>query len=458
LLLTRDKSFYQTLARLAIPIALQNLLTFAISFAGNLMVGSLGDVAISGVYMGNQPQTFLMMFVGGTNGALLILASQYWGKNDVGSIKKVVSIGAVFTIVPSMLFSLVSVLFSTQIIGIFTSDAFVITEGADYLRITGLSYALFAVSQLMIAAMRGVETAKIGMYISFSALMVNVALNYALILGNFGFPALGVKGAAIATLVSRLVELTVAAAYLFAFDKKLNMKIRDFLRFDRLLLRDFIRYGLPIVGGNVVWSVNMMASSAILGRFDSEIIAAASVSGMLAGLISIWMDGLSASVGVITGKTVGAGLYDKMKEYAKTVQVIFLFIGLCSGLVIYLLRWPFTSLYNITENAAMFSVQFICVLAVTTVGTCYQASCLFGLVKSGGDVSFVFKNDMIFVFGVVLPSAIVASLLGAPPWVVFACLKIDQILKCFVAVVKINSFNWMKNLTRDSGLTAPADL
>ena len=450
MLLTRDKTFYQTLARLAIPIALQNLLSFAIGFAGNLMVGSLGDVAISGVYMGNQPQTFLMMLVGGTNGALLILSSQYWGRNDVKSIKKVISIGSVFTIAPSILFSIVSVVFSTQIVGIFTRDAQVIAEGAGYLHIAGMSYVLFAVSQLLISAMRSVETAKVGMYISFSALFVNVVLNYALILGRLGFPALGIKGAAIATLISRMVELVIAAVYLFMIDKKLNMKLRDFLHFDRLLLRDFVRYGLPMVGGNVVWSVNMMVSSAILGRFDAGVISAASVSGMLSSLISIWMDGLAASVGVITGKTVGAGLYEKMKEYAKTVQVIFVFIGVCSGLIIFLLRWPFISLYNITENARFFSAQFISVIAVSTVGTCYQASCLFGLVKSGGDVSFVFKNDAIFVFGVVLPSAIVATLLGAPPWIVFACLKCDQILKCAVAYIKINSFNWMKNLTRDT--------
>ena len=454
MLMTRDKSFYQTLMRLAIPIALQSLLSYAISFAGNLMVGKLGDVAISGVYMGGQPQSFLMMYVGGTNGALLILASQYWGRNDVASIRKVISVGAVFTIAPSILFTLASVLFPAQIIGLFTPDAAVVAEGAAYLRIVGWSYVLFAASQLLISAMRGVETAKIGMYISFSALIVNVLLSYVFIFGFLGVPAMGTRGAALATLVSRMVELVVAFIYVFAFDKKLNIKIRDFLLFDKILLRDFIRYGLPIIGGNFVWSVNMMASTAILGRFDSEVIAAASVSGMLASLMMIWMDGLASAVGVITGKTVGAGLYDRMKEYAKTVQVIFISMGVFSGILIYFLKWPFISLYNITDYARLYSAQFINVLAVTTVGSCYQASCLFGLVKSGGDVSFVFKNDTIFVFGVVLPSAIIAALLGAPPWIVFACLKSDQIFKCVVAFVKINSFNWMKNLTRDNASIA----
>ena len=448
MLFTRDKSFYRSLIRLAVPIALQNLLTYAINLAGNIMVGSLGDNAISGVFMGNQTNTLVVMFVGGTTGALLLLASQYWGINDRASIKKVVSIGSMFALAPCALLTLVCLLLPYQIIGLFTQDAGVIAEGAAYLRIVAFSYIPFAMSQTLIAAMRGVETAKIGMYISFAALCVNVSLNYVLIFGKFGFPAIGVRGAAIATVISRFVELGVAFVYVFAVDKKLVIKLKDFFQFDKVLLRDFVRYGLPIIGGNVVWSVNMLASSAILGRFDAEVIASASVAGTLSGLIAIWMNGLSAAVGVITGKTVGAGQYESMKEYAKTVQIIFVFVGIISGAVIFLMRDLFITFYNISDSARLYTAQFINVLAITTAGTCYQATCLFGLVKSGGDVSFVFKNDTIFVFGVVLPSALIAAAVGAQPWIVFTCLKCDQVLKCAVAVVKINSYNWMKNLTR----------
>ena len=225
------------------------------------------------------------------------------------------------------------------------------------------------------------------------------------------------------------------------------------MKTDRQLLKDFIRYGLPVIGGQVVWSANMMANSMILGRYSAGVIAATSITGMLHNLIYVWMNGLSSAVGILTGKTVGAGQYEKMKEYAKTVQVIFLIVGLLSGAAVFLARDGFISLYNASPEAQEYSRQFINVISVTIIGTCYQAACLFGLVKSGGDISFVFKNDTIFVFGVVIPSALIAMWLGAPPWVVFACLKCDQILKCFVAVVKINRFNWMKNLTRDTQKT-----
>lgn len=449
-LFTRDRSFYRTLIALAIPISLQNLITFAVGFADNLMIGRLGDNAISGVYVGGQVQAVVQMFIGGVEGAILILAAQYWGKKDTESIRRVVSIGVKLAAGVGFLFSLFTVLFPGFIIGLFTKEAGVIAEGTVYLQIVGFTYLFFSISQVMIAAMRSVETAKIGLYISIMALVVNVGLNYILIFGKLGLPTMGVKGAAIATLISRVLEMAVSMGYAFIVDKKLKLKFQDLLHTDRQLLRDFIRYGLPIIGGQVVWSVNMLMNTKIMGVYSAGVMAAVSITGMLHNLIYVWMNGLSSAVGIITGKTVGAGQYEKMKEYARTVQMIFLFVGLLSGGLVLLCRDGFVGLYDVTPEALSYSKQFINVISVTIVGTCYQAACLFGLVKSGGDISFVFKNDTIFVFLVVLPSAIICQLLGAPAWVVFAALKCDQILKCFVAVVKINRFNWMKNLTRDS--------
>lgn len=447
---TKDRSFYKTLFALAVPISLQNLITFAVNFADNLMIGSLGDDAISGVYVANQLQTVVQMFVAGIEGAILILAAQYWGKRDSSSIRKVVSVGMKFALGVGLLATLSAVLFPEWIIRAFTQEPGVIREGAAYVQIVGFTYLFFSVSQVMIAAMRSVETAKIGLYISCMALVVNVGLNYVLIFGHLGFPAMGVRGAAIATLISRILEMCVSTGYVFFVDKKLRFTVWDLLHTDRQLLWDFVRYGLPIIGGQVVWAVNSLANTKILGCYSAGVIAATSITGMLHNLVYVWMNGMSSAVGIITGKTVGAGLYDKMKEYAKTVQVIFLIVGLVSGAAVFLARDGFISLYNASPEAQEYSRQFINVISVTIIGTCYQAACLFGLVKSGGDISFVFKNDTIFVFLVVLPSSLLAMWLGAPPWVVFACLKCDQIFKCFVALVKINRYNWMKNLTRDA--------
>ncbi len=449
-ILTKEKSFYKDLVFLAIPVALQNLITFLVTFADNLMVSPLGDAAVSGVYMGGQVQTLLQMITAGTDGAILIIAAQYWGKKDTDSIKKIASIGLHFSLCAGAVLTVLCAVFPEQIVGIFTNEEQVIKSGAQYLFIVCFSYPFFCITQSLISTLRSVETARLGMYVSAASLVTDVVLNYCLIEGKLGFPAMGIKGAALATLISRIVECAIITVYIFRFDKKLKLKLADMLKSDKLLRKDFIRYGLPLIGGQVIWSINLMGNSIILGHFSESVISAASIANTMNTLAYVAINGMSGAVGIITGKTIGAGKTELMKEYARTVQIIFLCAGFITGGTIALIKAPFVSLYSgISSEAAAFATQFITVLSVTMIGTCYQAACLFGLVKSGGDVSFVFKNDAIFVLCVVLPSAIIASRLGAPAWVVFACLKCDQILKCFVAVVKINSFNWIKNLTRD---------
>ena len=451
MILTRDKSFYKSLVLLAIPIALQNLITFSVGLADNIMVGSLGDVAVSGLYMGNQIQTLLQVFSGGIEGAILILAAQYWGRRDTASISRIASIGIRFSLLFGLLMTFLCTIFPEFVISLFTSDESVIECGAEYLGIVCYSYLFFCLTQALIATMRSIETARIGLVVSIVSLALNVCLNYLLIFGKLGLPALGVAGAAIATLISRICECGIIVVYVLLIDKKLKFSVRELFRTDRALLRDFLKYGTPVIAGQLVWAANMLSNSAIMGRQNVEgVITAVSIANTMNNLAYVVMNGMSGAVGIITGKTIGAGHEDKMREYARTVQIIFITLGILTGAMVQLLKMPFISLYNVSEAAVRQSVKLINVLSVTIIGTCYQAACLFGLVKSGGDISFVFKLDLIFVFIVVIPLALIATMLGLAPWVVFACLKCDQILKCFVAIVKINSFNWMKNLTKAS--------
>ena len=449
MIFTKDKSFYKSLILLALPIALQNLLTFSVTLADSVMIGQLGDSAVSGVYMGSQIQTLMQVFTAGIEGAMLILSTQYWGKRDTDSIKKITSIGLRFALIFSVAVAVICAIFPSFVISLFTSDKSIIEAGTPYLRIISFSFPLFALTQGFIASMRSVECPKIGMLVSLISLITNVTLNYILIFGKLGFSALGVSGAAIATLIARVLELAVIAVYVLIIDKKLTFRPKDLLSFDRALLRDFIKYGLPVMAGQIVWAVNTLSSSAIMGRQSAEgVVAALSLANTLNSLAYVVMNGMSGAVGIITGKTIGEGKLEKIKEYAYTTQIIFLGLGILTGGALQLIKNPFISLYKISDSAVAVAKTLINVLSVTIIGTCYQAACLFGLVKSGGDVSFVFKNDCIFVFLVVIPSALIATRLGALPWIVFLCLKSDQILKCFVAAVKINKFNWIKKLTR----------
>ncbi|MDL2206765.1 polysaccharide biosynthesis C-terminal domain-containing protein [Eubacteriales bacterium OttesenSCG-928-N13] len=447
--MTRDRSYYRRLITLALPVAAQGLIAFLATFADNLMVSSLGDEAMSGVYFTGQMNTFVQMFASGIGGVILILSAQYWGKRETAPIKSIVSIGLKMSFAVGMVISCACLIFPAQILRLFNNDEAVLAQGVIYLRTVCVSYVFFCISQSLLSAMRAVENTMVGMVISLISLALNVSLNALFIYGM----KWGVFGAALATLIGRVVEMVAIVFYVLRLDQKLAYRLSDLRRKSAELLRDYVRYGLPLIAGELVWSVNMMVNSVIFGQFfGSSVSTAVSIANMMGTMAFIAISGLASAVGIITGTTVGAGKTELMKEYARTTQVIFLFVGLFSGALVAGLNGPFVSLYagvigNISPEAAVEARRLIYVLAVTIVGSGYQMPCLFGLVKSGGDISFVFKNDTIFVFLVVLPSAIISAWMGAPAWVVFACLKSDQILKCFVAIVKVNKYNWMKNLT-----------
>ncbi len=448
-LITRDRSFYKSLFSLALPIVLQNFISFAVNFADNLMVGRLGDTAVSAVYMGNQFQTVLQMSVFGIDAAMLIIAAQYWGIEDTKSVRRIAAMGIRWSVLVGAVIAAVVLLFPRFLLGLLTNDASVVEEGVKYVIFVALSYVFFCASQLLISAMKSVENAKLGFYVSLIALFVNIFLNWVLIFGKFGLPALGVKGAAIATLISRITEFIIAAVYTFAMDKKLGMRVRDLFAAAPKLRRDFLKNGAPVVAGQMVWAVNMIAYSTIMGHLSPAAVTASSVVAQMENLLRVGVFGLSAALGIVTSKTVGAGKFKEMKEYATTAEFIFLGVGLVSSLIIVLLKNTFVGFYDISGEAVRITKQFFNVLTFTFIGTCWQATCLGGLVKSGGDTGFVFRMDSVFVFGVLIPAGVVSLLLGAPAWVVFLALKCDQILKCIVAFVKINSFNWMKKLTRE---------
>ncbi len=448
-LFTKDRSFYKTLIILAIPIALQNFISYGVNFMDNLMIGRLGEIDIAGVYIGNQFQTVVQLMVNGITGSLTILGAQYWGRQDTRRIRQLTAISVRCALVLGLFFTMTAVLFPGPILSLFSKDPAVIASGTAYLMIVCWSYFFFCYSMTLVASMQAVEQVKIGLYITILALFTNVGLNYVLIFGKLGFPAMGVRGAALATLISRIIESVVMTVYVCRTDKKLCFRFNSFFLNGEGLFRDMLRCGAPIMGAWIVWAVNNLAQTAIMGHVGTEAVSAVSIANNLSQLLFMAVLGLAAALGIITSKTVGAGLYEKMKEYAITAQVIFLLVGIVIAGIFYLLKDTVIGFYNLTEETRKITDQFMLVLVVAQVGRCYQATCLQGLVRAGGDTSFMFKNDSIFVFGVVLPSALIALyVFHAPAWVVYACLQSDQILKCFVAVVKINRFKWMKNLTR----------
>ena len=450
-LFVKDNKFYKVFFSMTGVMALQNLITFAVNLADNIMIGGYSQDALSGVAMVNQIQFMLQMLVLGTGTGITVLGSQYWGKKELAPIRQVTSAGLAVGIGLSLLMTILVYFFPTQTLGLLTDEQAVIREGSKYLTIICFSYVLFAISNVLLCALRSVETVKIGFVVNLTALFVNIFLNYGLIYGHFGLPELGVEGAAIATLTARVVEFLIVMLYVLFVDKKICWRPAHLLHIDKLMFRDYIKVGTPLILTDGAWGLAMSVQTAILGRLGSDTIAANSIATTIFQVVTVVVYASGNASSVIIGKTVGEGDIPRVKAYTKTLQIIYLFIGVATSLLLLACKNMIIGLYDVTPQAKELSAQFIHVLAVSVIGTAYQCSCLTGIVTGGGDTKFVLINDLIHQWLIVIPmSFLSAFVFHWPLWLTFAWLKSDQILKCFVAVVKVNRYRWIHVLTRET--------
>lgn len=432
-------------------LALQNLISYAVNLADNIMIGDYSQTALSGVAMVSQVQFMLQMVVLGIGTGITVLCSQYWGKSQIEPIRRVTSAGTLLAIGTGLLFLVVTYCFPNQTLSILTNEAAVITEGVKYMRILCWSFLLYAISTTLLYSLRSVETVRIGFVVTLAALVINVFFNYCLIEGNLGFPEMGVEGAAVATLTSRVVEFLIVVIYVCVIDKKIRWKPSYLFRLDKALFRDYIRVGFPVIMSETMWGLAMTAQTAILGRLGDNTIAANSIATTIFQVISVTTYASANAAGVLIGKTVGEGDIPRVKVYTKTLQVIFVFIGIATGTALWFSKDWILGLYSsINGETFDLAVQFIGILSITVVGTSYQVACLPGIVTGGGDTKFVLINDLIHQWLIVIPAAFLSAFVfHAPLWVTFLCLKADQILKCAVAAVKVNRYRWIHVLTHD---------
>ena len=448
-LFVRDKYFYRSFLVMTFCIAAQNLLVFSVNMADNIMLGAYSETALSGVALCNQIQFILQMIVSGIAEASIVLASQYWGKQELAPIRKIFSIAVRIAVCVGLLLFAVVFIFPEKCLGLLTNDLAVIADGVGYLRIICFSYVFFAMTTTLVMSLRSIETVRIGFIVPISTLIINVSLNYILIFGNFGAPGMGARGAAVATLTARIVEFLIVLIYLKFIEKKLRLRLKTFLKLDWNLLRDYIRVATPVILSNGLWGIAMAIQTGILGHLGASAIAASSIANTLFQILTVVSYGTASSAAVLTGKTVGEGALEQVKEYARTMQILFFIIGLLTGLALFISRDFILSFYTISGDTKTLASQFITVLSVTVCGTAYQVGGLTGIVRGGGDTKFVLYNDLIFMWGIVLPLSALAAFVfkWSPVWV-FAALKCDQILKCAVALVKVNRFRWIRQLTR----------
>ena len=452
----RDGEFYKTIFRISLPAAFQALVSFLVVVADDIMVSKLsgGASAQAAVTQVNSLTAFYTATLTGLVSGSSVLIAQYWGKRDMMRIRKVFSIVFWICIMTALVFTFVARLFPGTVTGLVISAKETQVSGLarEYLRIACLTFLPYAVTTSLIGMLRSIEVVKITLVTTVVALALNISLNALLIFGLCGFPALGVSGAAIATLITRIVEMAMVVAYTFCIQKQLAIKPKNLLEIDRTLARDYARYGLPVGLTDMQWSLIGILKSAIIGQMGVAFMAANSIASSMANLGTMFTFALSGGACVVVGKAVGKGDYDAAREYSKTIQLMFLMIGIAMAALVFALRVPFTRLYGSSKDPEVYSLAttMIAILAVTLIGTSYHASCFIGINRGAGDSRFVAMVDSICGWLIVLPAtALCAFVFKAPLPIVFLATRIDQCFKWVIAMLRLRGDKWIRNVTRE---------
>lgn len=447
-MLTHEKGFYKNFFSLWYVLVLNNVIILGVNLADNIMLGNYSEAALSGATACNQLQFIFQQLILGVGNTMVMLGSQHWGQKNTESVKKFAHGALICGTALGLLMFLLAAFIPEQLVRLFTTSDAIVAEGVEYLRIIKYTYPVFALTNILLPTLRSVESVKISFGVSLSTLVVNITLNYVLIFGKLGFPVMGTRGAALATLIARVVELIVVIAYIAFFDKKLTWRIRDIGHFEFGILKKFTLTCLPVVVTDGLFGLSTALQTVILGHMSDSAISANSVASTLFQVLKVAAVGSAGAASVIIGRTVGEGRVDKTREYAKTMQVLFLGIGILTGVALFFLRTPIISMYKISDEAKFLADGFLLVLCVTSIGTAYQMPTNTGIVRGGGDAKYVLRMDIISIWCIVLPiSFLAAFVFNWHPIAVIACLNADQVFKCIPAVIKVNRFNWMKKLT-----------
>lgn len=447
---TKDREFYRSFIRLCLALMLEQAVVLSVNLADNLMLGTYSEPALAGVAAVNQIQFVYQQMVYAIGGGVVVLSSQYWGQRRLGEIRNIVCTGVRLEMVVAALLFVAASIFPEALVRLFSTNDAIVAQGVDYLRIIRFSYPVFALTALLLNAMRVVESVRIALVVSAISLAVNCAINYLLIGGNLGAPEMGVRGAAIGTLAARVVECAIVVVFVLR-DQRLGLRMRDFFRKNSGLVKDFMRVTLPVLGSGLLWGVSNAMQTVILGHMDDSAIAAQSISNTVFLLLKVTAVGASSAASVLIGKTVGQGDMKRLKEYTRTLQCIFAGIGVLLAAAMLIIRTPLLGVYAPKISQATYDLASVYMLiqAGVLLVTSYQMPVNTGIIRGGGDPKFIMYMDMISIcFFIPL------AMLGGMAWgwsaiAVIVCVNIDQLIKCVPAAIRVNGYKWVHKLTRE---------
>ena len=447
------KAFYLHALAITAPIALQNFMNVAVDSADVILLSFVSQNALAASSLARQVSFVLNMLLFGVSSCAAILGAQYWGKGDKKAVERVLGLTLRVAILIGALFTAAAALFPAAIMRYFTDDPALIEEGVRYLRAVSASYVLGGFATVYLSVMRSVERVKMSATVHSAAVVCNVLLNCCFIFGWGPFPVLGITGVALATSITRALEVLYCL-----FDgvtgKLIRLRLRWLIARGGELMRDFIRYAVPAVANDVIWGLAFSVYSVILGHLSSDSVAANSVATVVRDLGTVVCYGVSSAAGIILGQAMGDNKLEEAKAYAK--RFIYLAIGtaLIGGCVILLCRplvMRFMYLYiEVTDVVRSELSTMLYISSYYIFGAAVNTMLVCGIFRSGGDVRFGLVLDIFAMWGYAVPMGLLCAFVFKIPemWVYFV-LCLDEFVKMPFFVIHYKKKRWARNITRE---------
>ena len=443
--------FYGELMRLVVPIGIQNFMLALVSVTDAVMLGRLGQQEMAAVSQAGNVQFFLNILITGFSIGVGIMAAQYWGKRDGKSIEEIAPTGLKIILAIGGLVMIAALAMPEKLMAVLTSDENLIPLGAEYLRVVAPSYFLCGITQIYSAILKNTGHTTESSVISSAAVVANIVLNAVFIFGLCGLPAMGIAGAALATVLSRLVEL-VLAAVITAKRSQVQLRWGGLLKHPRkLLFQDFLRYTMPVIGASLVWGIAYMSYSVVLGHMDGDAVAANSIIASVKSLLSCLIRGVGGGAGILIGNLLGANLLEKAKDYARRLTKLSAVVGIATGVLLVALTPVIMQITELTPRAAEYLKVMIIITGVNVAAQSVNHVVLDGIFGAGGDAKFDMNTNIVFMWCICVPLSLMAAFwwkLPAP--VVFLLCSMDEIIKLPVVFHHYRKYIWLRNITREN--------
>ncbi|MBI9107138.1 MAG: MATE family efflux transporter [Spirochaetales bacterium] len=440
---------YSGLFKIAAPVALHNLVISSLSFVDTFMIGQLGEVEIAAVGIGNQLFFLYTLLLFGIGSSCGVFISQFWGRKNIEKIRETTGLSIILGLAASLPFGALSLLIPEKIVGIFSTDADVIALGADYLKVVAVSYLFTAVTITMAQVQRSLERARLPLYVSLVSLGLNTILNYLFIFGKAGFPAWGVKGVALATAVSRLVECIVML--LLVYTNKNNPaagSLREMTRFTRAFIKKFLITASPVIINEIFWALGMTVFKIVYGRMGTSSLAAVNIAEAVMNLMFVALIGSATGAAILTGKKIGEGDYKTAERNGRKIVKLAIAEGVIIGIITLALSGILPSGFNVSDGLKGEAAKIIIIFSLFLPFKSFNIHTIVGIFRGGGDTLYAALVEIFGVWGVGVTLAFFTGLyLGLPVYLVYLFVSLEEVVKSVFTAARVISGKWVHDLT-----------